>query len=521
MSSAIFLNSINPATGRLIGQTPLSTHEQIEQTVKKAQRAFLPWSERPLTERLQYIDRFRCLLAEKRLEIATLISTESGKPLAESLGAEIFSVLETCAWLQKNAAKILSSEPVQLNSLFFSGQKAVTIFEALGCIGIISPWNFPFSIPATSILAALSAGNSVVLKPSPRTPLTAQRLIDLLKESGIPEDVVGIIQGDRAEARCLLLSDLDRVVFTGSVAGGKAIMQLAAEQLHPVTLELGGKHPAIVLEDADLEHCADSIIWGAFCNAGQACASIERLYVVESRHDELLELLRHKTEKLRIGNPLSQSVDIGPMIDKQELKRVQQMIVKAQSQGAKLVCGARTGKEIGADLANGYFLEPTILSGVTQDMEIVSQEIFGPVLPVLKVANAEEALTLANDSKYGLGASIWSRNIRHSKALAGKIKAGMVWINDGLFSHACPDAPWGGIKYSGFGRTHGKHCLLDFVNIKFVSTAQAGRRDWNFPYSLRQSELIDAGIGAVHNKSIFSRIHSIGQLILNWLKHAT
>ena len=492
----------------------------IKDSVQKARCAFQQWSQHPLSERLELIERFRRLLLKKRKTVSQLITAETGKPISESL-TEVFAVLETCKWLKKDCAKILKPELLKLNRLFFGSKRNKVQLEPLGVIAVISPWNFPLSIPATGVLTALATGNCVLLKPSPKASQVAGALADLLHEAGLPDDVLQVIHGDKEEAQALLKEGLDRVVFTGSVAGGRAIMQLAAQNLTPVTLELGGKHPAIVLEDADLERCADAILWSAFTNAGQACASIERLYVVESKHDDLLKLLQRKVSKLRLGAPLDPRTDVGPMIDEEQFKRVRGMIDKACQQGASLVCGGRSLAEANPKLAaklKGFYLEPTILAGVKPDMEILQEEIFGPVLPVVQVRNRSEAIALANESRYGLGASVWSNDLVGAEAVAARIRAGMVWINDGLFSHACPEAPWGGIKYSGSGRTHGKHALLDFVNIKLVSSDKPGRRNWNFPYSRAQLGLIDAAICKQNSPTFVGRLWASVRLAFNWLR---
>lgn len=519
MNSSGTLESVNPATGQILGIVPVTSPAQIKESFSKARSAAQQWSQQTLAERLDLLSRFRKLLLKKRKSISALISAEAGKPLAESL-TEVFAVLETCNWLQKETGKLLKPESLRLNRLFFRSKKTQTVFEPLGTIAVISPWNFPFSIPATSVLTALVTGNTVVLKPSPKTPLLAEALRDLLHEAGLPDDVLHLIHGDKAEARLVMEEGPDRVIFTGSVAGGKAILQLAAQTMTAVTPELGGKHAAIVLEDADLEKCADALVWSAFSNSGQACASIERLYVVESKHDELLALLRKKTAALRLGDPSKPNTDMGPLIDVAALTRVRSMIQRACQQGATVAFGGRSLCDIDAKLAatlTGAYLEPTILTDVRQDMQIVKDEIFGPVLPVIKVRNRSEALACANDSSYGLGASIWSADIAAAEALASRIKCGMVWINDGLFSHACPEAPWGGTKYSGFGRTHGKHSVLDFVNIKLVSTDKPGKRDWNFPYSKKQLSLIDAATCTINSSTICGRFFSSLRLAFAWL----
>lgn len=506
------LTVVNPATLEVLGEMPVASEQEVKGKIDLARRAFGSWSKLSLPERLQCVERFRVLLTARRNEVAEQITREAGKPLVESLCAEVFSVLETCAWLQKNAPKVLAREPVKVNRLFFTFKKAYNVFDPLGVIGVISPWNFPFAIPAASVLTALVAGNTVVLKPSPRTPFTAQLLRELLLEAGFPAGAIMVVQGDRDQARWLVQGDIDRVVFTGSVNGGKAIMEMAAKRLLPLTLELGGKHPAIVLPDADVDKVADSIVWNAFTNAGQACASIERLYVHQTLHDALVERLVERTNQLVLGDPLNVDTDIGPMIDSAQLERVNGLVSRAVADGARVAAGGRVRADIGARLPGklpGHYMEPTVLTGLWHGQEIVREEIFGPVLPVVPFHSVEEVIALANNSQLALGASIYTGDTAAGERLARRVRAGMVWINDGIYSHAVPDAPWGGLRNSGFGRTHGKHALLDFVNIKHVGSEGQGRRDWHFPYNTDRIGLIDDGIEAVHGASKTSRCKAL------------
>lgn len=502
-TNPLILTVVNPATLEVLGQTQVASEQEVKGKIEIARRTFGTWCKMSLAQRLERLERFRKLLVANRMEVAQLISKESGKPLVESLCAEVFSVLETCNWLKKNAAKILAPESVSINRLFFTFKKSYNVFDPLGVIGVISPWNFPFAIPASSVLTALVAGNTVVLKPSPKTPLSAQLLRDLLLEAGFPAGAALVVQGDRDQARWLVEGDIDRVVFTGSVNGGKAIMDMAAKRLLPLTLELGGKHPAIVLADANVDKVADAIVWNAFTNAGQACASIERLYVHHTLHDALVAKVVERTNQLRMGDPLHVDTDIGPMIDAAQLDRVNALVQRAVAAGARVAAGGRVRGNLAGRLPaglSGHYMEPTVLTGLWHGHEIVREEIFGPVLPIVPFHSVEEAVALANNCKLALGASIYTGDKAAGERLARRIRAGMVWVNDGIYSHACPDAPWGGLHNSGFGRTHGKHALLDFVNIKHIGSEGQGKRDWHFPYNTDRLELIDKGLTAVHGQ---------------------
>lgn len=501
------ITALNPATLEVLGRVKISSLAEIDMVVAKAKEAFTKWRDVPMQQRLEHIRQFHDVVYCQKEHLSELITKETGKPRAEAFVAEIFGVLETCDWLRKNAEKTLRKQPVELNGIFLPGKRAYNVFEPLGVIAVISPFNFPFSIPLSSTLAALTAGNAVVLKASPRTALIAEAIEKLFLDAGFPHGLVGVVQGDRVEAEHLINSNINRIMFTGSVNGGKAIAGLAARKLIPVTLELGGKHPAIVLEDSDLDAIARPIVWSAFTNAGQACASIERLYVVKSIAKPLEEKLAALTKQLRLGNGLLPDTDVGPLIDELQIVRIKEQIDEAIAGGARLLCGGNERRDLG-----GYFFEPTVLAGVQQSMRVVREEIFGPVLPIVEVADEQEAIKLANDSHLALGASVWCRDTDRAESVARQLDAGMVWINDGLYTHVSPDAPWGGIKESGYGKMHSAAELRDLVYIKNIGINSQRSQEWNFPYSAASLEYILGGIEVLHG-SISDRVNGIKRVI--------
>lgn len=508
LASEAVLLSKNPATGDLLGQVKIAAPEEITNTVAGMKSALSSWRNAGFQERLLLIRSFHELLAAEKETVSQQITNESGKPFTEALVSEVFAVLETCEWLQNKADHILQRKPVELNPVFFGNKVSFNEFEPLGLVAVISPWNYPFSIPATSMLLALAAGNAVILKPSPKTPLTAKMLVDLFRRSGFPEEVVGLVQGDREQAEALILSGVNRVVFTGSVAGGKAIMEIASKKLVPVTLELGGKHPAIVLPDACPEKVAAALVWSAFTNCGQACASLDRLYLVKENNPRLLPLLVELTKKLRLGNGIDADVDVGPMIDEAQLKRVESMVEDAVSKGARVLAGGKRRKDIGE-----LFYEPCLITDITPSMRLFEEEIFGPVLPVFVVGSVEEAVSRANQFDLGLAASIWTANETAGAKLARELEAGVVWINDGLYSHVCPDAPWGGIKYSGFGKAHSESELLDMVYCKNIGVSPQGKRDWHYPYSRDSRSYVAGGVDLLHKKGLIAKLKAVIQVL--------
>jgi acyl-CoA reductase-like NAD-dependent aldehyde dehydrogenase len=335
--------------------------------------------------------------------------------------------------------------------------------EPHGVIGIISPWNYPFSIPATETLAALVAGNAVVLKPSELTPLVALELAKLLHAAGIPEDAFQVVIGDGSAGAALLHSPIDKLVFTGSVATGKRIAAAAAERLLPVVLELGGKDPMLVLDDADVDVASSAAVWGAFVNAGQACLSVERCYVHRSLYESFVNACGEKTKQLRVGDGLDSHTDVGPMIHERQVGIVESHVEDAKARGARVLAGGARLPELGAN-----FYPPTVLADVTHDMRIMREETFGPVLPVMAFDNDDEAVRLANDSEYGLAASVWTRDNARGERLARRIHAGTVMVNDVISCFGISEAPHGGVKSSGVGRTHGRFGLEEMVRVKYL-----------------------------------------------------
>lgn len=508
ITSQAVISSFNPANNQLLGQVKVTPVEDISAIVEQAKTTQVLWRKKSLAERLRLIANFHDKLVQEKDAICRQITAEAGKPYSEALVSEVFAVLETCVWLQDRAETILAQRSVELNSIFFMGKNSYNEYEPLGVIAVISPWNYPFSIPATSMLLALAAGNAVVLKPSPKTPLVAIALVDLFRKSGFPEGLVGLVQGDRDQAETLILSGVGRVVFTGSVGGGKAIMQIASQKLVPVTLELGGKHPAIVLPDTDADKTATALVWSAFTNCGQACASIDRLYLVKPAETKLLPLLTKLTAGLRLGNGTEANIDVGPLIDEEQLRRIEALVEDAVSQGARVLSGGKSRDDLG-----GFFFEPCLITDLRPTMRLVQEEIFGPILPIFIVDSVEEAVRLANQSEFGLAASIWTADEAKGADLARKIEAGVVWVNDALYSHVAPDAPWGGIKCSGFGKAHGEQELLDMVYCKNIGLSAQGKREWHYPYSVASKSYVEGGVNLLHQNGLLAKFKAIVQVL--------
>jgi succinate-semialdehyde dehydrogenase/glutarate-semialdehyde dehydrogenase len=457
------ITSLNPATGEVLRELECAEEVEVLSAVERAKSGQAVWAELGLRRRIDVIREFQGQLFEKKSDIAAAITREVGKPLVEALVTEVLVVLDAARFLIDNAWGLLRDEPVPHGNLVTKLKSGWLVREPHGVIGIISPWNYPFSIPATETLAALVAGNAVVLKPSELTPLVALELASLLHAAGVPDDVFQVIVGEGPAGAALLRSPIDKLVFTGSVATGKKIAAVAADRLLPVVLELGGKDPMLVLDDADVDVASSAAVWGAFVNAGQACLSVERCYVHRSLYESFANACAAKTKQLRIGNGLDAHTDVGPMIQERQVRIVEAHVEDAKARGARVLAGGKRLPELGAN-----FYAPTVLAGVTQDMRIMREETFGPVLPVMACGDDDEAVRLANDSEYGLAASVWTRNAKRGERLARRIHAGTVMVNDVISCFGISEAPHGGVKASGVGRTHGRFGLDEMVRVKYL-----------------------------------------------------
>ena len=455
--------SVNPATGEILRELDCAGEREVEAVVARARAAQPAWASLGLRRRIALVREFQKKLLEKKSEIAAVITREAGKPLAESLVTEVLVVLDAARFLIDNAWNLLRDEPVAHGNLATKLKRGCLVREPHGVIGIISPWNYPFSIPATEALAALIAGNAVVLKPSELTPLVALELASLLYAAGLPKDVFQVVIGEGSAGAALINSPIDKLVFTGSVATGKRIAAAAAERLLPVVLELGGKDPMLVLDDANVDVASSAAVWGAFVNAGQACLSVERCYAHRSLYEAFAQACAEKAKRLHVGNGMDANTDLGPMIHQRQVRIVESHIEDAKARGARVLAGGTRLPELGTN-----FFAPTVLAGVTHDMRIMREETFGPVLPIMAFADDNEAVQMANDSEYGLAASIWTRDSTRGERLARRIHAGTVMVNDVISCFGISEAPHGGVKASGVGRTHGRFGLDEMVRVKYL-----------------------------------------------------
>ena len=489
------LESFNPATGELIGSVETAEPDEVAATVAAVARVQPFWGELTLADRGRYLERTAEILAGDLEEVARLLTAEQGKPITESHTMEVVPTIDALRWIAAEGPEILAEQQVKMGGGLFFGKKAKLAFEPLGVVAVIAPWNYPWSIPFGEIAIALMAGNGVVLKPSELTPLLGERIRVAFEKAGVPEGLVSVVQGDGEVGRAVVESDVAKVFFTGSVATGYSVGAACAARMKGAVLELGGKDPAIVCADADLDNAIDGIAWGGFANAGQTCSGIERVYVVADVAERFLAGLGAAAERLAVGDPQSWDTEIGPMVSPEQAAIVTGLVDDAIAAGAERVCGGPV--EVAG--SPGSHIAPTVLTGVTHEMRIMREEIFGPVLPVVVVEDEEEALRLANDSDFGLGASIWTRDRAKGERMARRVRSGMVWINDHAYTHAAVQCAWGGIKDSGLGRTHSSFGFYECAEVKTVTWNPARSRDfWWHPYDETLGGAVRASAGLLY-----------------------
>ncbi len=474
------LESLSPADGELIGAVPITAPADVQAVVDAVAKVQPFWAQLTLRDRARYMQRAAQVLIDESDEIRDLIVREQGKPRNEAFSMELLPTIDALQWIAHEGQEILADEKVGMPQLFLKTKQTAFIYEPLGVIAVIAPWNYPWSIPFGEVALALMAGNGVVLKPASQTPLIGERIGRVLERAGIPEGLVRVIHGPGTGA-ALVESSVSKVFFTGSVETGRGVGEACARQLKGSVLELGGKDPMIVLADANLDHAIAGALWGGFANAGQTCSGIERVYVLDEVAERFIEGVVEGANALRVGDPMQWDTEIGPMISREQFDLVRELVNDAVQSGASLLCGGPL--EHGPDAQEGCFYAPTVLTGVTHEMRIMREEIFGPVLPIIVVGSEDEAVRLANDSEFGLGASVWTSDRSKGERIARELEAGMVWINDHMFSHGACQCSWGGIKESGLGRTHSKFGLYECVNIKLrVWEPSAVRNPWWHPY---------------------------------------
>jgi len=479
-SDRSFVDSIDPSYNEVIARYPATNSDGLPAIMERARSAQKEWSARSLAHRCSALLRLRDAIYSLREDIAAIVSRETGKPRVEAIFAEVMLALDTTDFLARQAPAWLRSERVPHHNLALRAKSGWTEFHPHGVVAVISPWNYPFSIPIAQIVPALVTGNAVVLKPSELTPGTGALIAELINQAKLPSGLVQVLQGAGDLGAAIIEASPDKVFFTGSVATGRRIAEACGRKLIPSVLELGGKDAMIVLADANLETASSAAVWGGFTNCGQACLSVERIYVEQSIAERFVHLCVEKTKQLRVGPVSEPDVEIGPMIRLRQLETVERQLHDAVERGAEILTGGNRRSDLGPN-----FFEPTVVARVNHSMQLMREETFGPVIAIQAVADATEAIALANDSPFGLSASVWTGNSRRGTEIASRVRAGSVMVNDVASYYGICEAPHGGSGASGWGRAHSRLGLLEMVQVKYIDVDRLPRiaKSWWFGYT--------------------------------------
>ena len=485
--SASSIEVENPATGQVIASVPVVAPGDMAELVTRARRAQAGWEALGFDGRAAVMKRCQKWVSDNAERVIETIVSETGKTYEDALLAEVGYAEAAFAFWAKNAGKYLAEERVKTASPFAKGRRLIVRYAPVGVVGVIGPWNYPLTNSFGDCIPALMAGNAVLLKPSEVTPLTSMLMGEMLRECGLPEDVYQVVPGFGETAQALI-DEVDFVMFTGSTATGKKVMARAAETLTPVALELGGKDPMIVCSDADLERAANAAVHYSMQNAGQTCISTERVYVEEPIYDDFVRLVTDRVRELRQGVPGGPgSTDLGAVISPPQSDIVERHVKDAVENGARVLVGGGRRDE------NGHYFEPTVLVDVDHAMACMREETFGPTVPIMKVRDAEEAVRLANDSPYGLQASVWTKDASKGERLARRIEAGSVTVNDAQVNYVALELPMGGWKESGLGTRHGAEGIRKYTKTQtvLVTSFAPMKQDLHMmPYSSRRTRFV-------------------------------
>ena len=492
------LESFNPATGELVGTVETITPDQVQGIVDEVAEIQPAWADLRPSDRATYLKRAATVLHDRLDEIASLLSREQGKPISECYTMELIPSIDALRWCAKEGPGILKDEKISYPQPFFKTKRSKFRYQPIGVVGVIAPWNYPWTIPMQEIAIALMCGNGVVLKPASLTPLLGEAIQSVFEDAGLPKGLIRNVHGGGRIGDALTKSTAGKIFFTGSVPVGYKVGEECAKLMKGCVLELGGKDPMIVLEDANVDFAISGAVWGGFANAGQTCAGIERAYVRREVSEKFIEGVVAGASALKVGDPSEVDTEIGPMVSKDQYELVCELVDDAVKSGATLRCGGPVEVE---GFPDGNFIAPVVLTDVTHEMRIMKEEIFGPVLPIITVESDQEALELANDSEFGLGSSVWTKDRQRGEWIADRIEAGMVWINDHMFTHGACQCTWGGVKDSGLGHSHSKFGFYECVEIKLV-TYEPGltRNFWWHPYDETLTQAMKSSASLLYGK---------------------
>ncbi|MBJ7472860.1 MAG: aldehyde dehydrogenase family protein [Solirubrobacteraceae bacterium] len=486
----------NPATGATIAHVPDLGAAEVTALVERARVAQRGWAATSLKERSRLMHAWQQWLIAHREEIVDLVVSENGKTREDAKLAELFYLVDALGHWAKVGPKLLADEKIKPHSPLLLGRRVSIKYQPLGVVGVIAPWNYPLTLSIGDAIPALMAGNSVVIKPSDVTPLAIMRLVEAAREVGFPQDVLSVATG-AGETGAALVDTVDMIMFTGSTATGRKVAARCGERLIPCSLELGGKDPLIVLEDADVGRAANVAVEWAMRNSGQICLSVERAYVAAPVYDEFVERVTEQVKALRQGVPGENgSVDVGAITHGPQLDIIERHVSDAVAKGAKVLVGGKRGA------GPGQFFEPTVLVDVDHTMACMTEETFGPTLPIMKVESEEEAIRLANDSPYGLSSSVFTKDLDRGLRVAGQLNAGSTLVNDAIMHYLAMEAPMGGAKDSGLGARHGVNGIRKYTQPQtIVVTYRVLRKELTmFPNVKARGRFLDALIPALFKR---------------------
>ncbi len=470
----------NPATGKELGRIKNTDLSKMPTMIDKARKAQTIWASYNYRERKKRVLKIRDYIVMHADRIASVVSLNSGKTRIDAMATEVIPCALSAEWYAKNARKALKPVKLASSSIIFFNKRNVIERFPLGVVGIVSPWNYPLSIPLGEVIMGLMAGNAIILKVSASTTMVGLEIAKIIQSGDLPNGLFQLVIGPGSDiVDAMLDRGIDKIFFTGSTSTGRELMQKAAAHLTPASLELGGKDAMIVLPDADLERATSGAAWAGYQNAGQSCGGVERLYVHETVYDSFMELLSKKTRAIRYGQDKDFNVEMGSMTTKEQWETVDRQVKNALKKGARIIAKSDRGA-----MVTGSFYPPLLIADVNHSMDLMREETFGPVIPVMKFKTTAEAIQLANDSTMGLTASIWTKNIKLGKKIARDLHAGVITINDHLYTHGQPETPWGGWKNSGIGFTHSRLGLMEMTRPKLVNwdILPSRRNVWWFPY---------------------------------------
>jgi acyl-CoA reductase-like NAD-dependent aldehyde dehydrogenase len=511
----------NPGSGEIVAEQQRHTTEDLNAAVSRAREAQPSWQAGGLAYRSRIIRAVSPIISERAKQLTDTICATSGKPRVDALGTELLTAALLCRYYPRLARRALRPKRIRRSSVLFFNKRSRLVREPYGVIGIIGPWNYPLGIPMHELVQALLAGNTVVLKVATQSQPVGKAIVDLFRSAGLPEGVLNLVHLPGSEAgRAFVRCGIDKLLFTGSTEVGRSLMAEAADRLLPLSLELGGNDPMIVLRDASIKRAVDGAIWAGLSNSGQSCGAVERIYVEEPVYDRFIQLLKERIRRLRFG------VELGALTTASQLQTIRSMVEDARKGGAGVwICSGAGGesKDAGPGRPGDkppYVHPPVVIENADKNMLVHTREIFGPVLAIRKVKDVQEALHWANDSQLGLCASIWTKDRRAARELSNRLQVGVVMINDHLMSHGMPETPWGGYKQSSIGRCHGELGFFEVTQPKVVVDDllhRSPRNFWWLPYDENLEEGILGGIDALFARSSARRLRGFFRLMHSYL----